>query len=93
MRELQEARMEEAQTGVVVAQAGDKLKALLRSRRFWACVAATAVSGLLYGLGEIDGNQFMDAITLIAAVYVGSIAIEDGLRSLITLWLQEPEIH
>lgn len=72
-------------------QAADKIGALLRSRRFWACVAATTVTGALYGLGEIDGAQFTHAVTLIAGVYVGSIALEDGLRGLITIWLQEPE--
>lgn len=74
-----------------VVQAGDKLKALLRSRRFWACAAATTVTGALYGLGEIDGAQFTNAVTLIAGVYIGSVALEDGLRGLITIWMQEPE--
>lgn len=78
-------------TSLRVVEAGDKLKALLRSRRFWTCVAATAVTGVLYSMGEIDGGQFTSAVTLIAGIYIGSVAIEDGLRNLITVWLQEPE--
>jgi hypothetical protein len=78
-------------TDTSVELAGSKLKALLRSRRFWTCVAATAVTGVLYSLGEIVGGQFTNAVTLIAGIYIGSVAIEDGLRNLITVWLQEPE--
>ena len=83
--------MEELQQPADIAQAGDKLKTLLRSRRFWTCVAATAVTGALYSFGQIDAAQFTDAVTLIAGIYIGSVAIEDGLRNLITVWLQEPE--
>ncbi len=54
-------------------------------------MATTAVTGVLYSLGEIGGSQFTNAVTLIAGIYIGSVAIEDGLRNLITVWLQEPE--
>ena len=74
-----------------VAESGDKLKTLMRSRRFWTCVAATTVTGLLYSLSEIDGGQFTNAMTLVAGIYIGSVALEDGLRNLITLWLQAPK--
>lgn len=73
-----------------VAEAGDKVKTLMRSRRFWTCIAATTVTGLLYGFNEIDGQQFTHAVTLIASIYIGSVALEDGLRNLVTLWLQTP---
>lgn len=89
-KEMTELNQQES-TGLRVVEAGDKLKALLRSRRFWTCVAATAVTGVLYSMGEIDGGQFTSAVTLIAGIYIGSVAIEDGLRNLITVWLQEPE--
>ncbi len=73
-----------------ISEAGEKLKTLLRSRRFWTCIAATTTTGVLYSLGEIDGGQFTNAMTLIASIYIGSVALEDGLRNLVTLWLRQP---
>jgi len=67
------------------AEAG-KMATLLRSRKFWATVTASAVSAYLYASGELSAESFASATALIAGIYVGSVALEDGLRGLVALW-------
>lgn len=63
-----------------------KLKRLLRSRKFWTTTSALAITGYLYLSGDLSADSFANATALIAGIYVGSIAIEDGLRGLINIW-------
>jgi len=64
----------------------NKLGALLHSRKFWTTAAATAVTVYLYATGELSAESFADSAVLIAGIYVGSVALEDGLRNLVNLW-------
>jgi len=56
----------------------EKIKALLKSRKFWAAVVAlvAAVSGL--ALEQIDMWQFIQAVVVIAGSYSTGVAIEDN---------------
>ena len=66
----------------------DKFKVLMRSRKFWTTVIAATVSTYLYAAGELSAESFASTAALVAGIYVGSVAIEDGLRNLINLWTE-----
>lgn len=57
----------------------EKLKTLLASRKFWALVIAilTAASG--YYTGAIQIWVVQDMIVKALMVYIGAVAVEDGL--------------
>lgn len=58
----------------------EKLMWVLTSRKFWASVlGVVSVIGLALGYDELPADQAADLIVKIIAVYVGSIAVEDGL--------------
>lgn len=64
-----------------------KLDALLHSRKFWAATVAALTTVALYVLGEISADQFALSLTWIAGIYIGSVAVEDGLSRIFTIWL------
>ncbi|KKN37808.1 hypothetical protein LCGC14_0759830 [marine sediment metagenome] len=72
--------------GTIRTDRKSKLTLLVQSRKFWTAVAAAAVTAFLYYRGELYGAELADAITLIAAIYIGSVALEDGLHNLINIW-------
>lgn len=58
----------------------EQLVWVLKSRKFWASLiglAAVIIAAL--GLPELPEDKLIDAIVTIITVYVGSIAVEDGL--------------
>ncbi len=59
-----------------------KFKRLLKSRKFWAAVISiVSVLGAYYTdqSASLDVGKIVDAIVTIGAVYIGSVALEDGL--------------
>ena len=64
-----------------------KLQELVRSRKFWA---ATVVLGMALGLwqmGEISGEELAQVMAIAGGIYIGAVALEDGLRSASALLL------
>ena len=57
-----------------------KISALLLSRKFWALVTAVVLVAQKYSLGEIDAFQALQLLIAAIVVYIGSVAVEDGLR-------------
>ena len=43
--------------------------------------AGLALTLLLRQMGEIDGRQAVEAVTWIVSVFMGAVALEDGLRN------------
>lgn len=60
----------------------NKLVWVLRSRKFWASIVGL-VSVLLvaFGLPELPDETLINAIVTIIGIYVGSVAVEDGLSN------------
>jgi hypothetical protein len=54
----------------------DKFKAIVISRKFWACVASTIVLLNTAGLTPV---QIATGLITIWSVYVAATAVEDGL--------------
>ena len=68
-----------------------KLTRVLQSRKVWASLIALGVTILLWRMGEIDGHQFATAIETITGVFVGAVALEDGLSNVFQIWVHEPD--
>lgn len=66
-----------------------KLQQVLASRKVWASVIAALIALSLYITGGIDGDAFIRAITVIAGIFTGSVALEDGLSALISGYAEE----
>lgn len=63
-----------------------KLRTLMRSRKFWTTVIASSITVYLYANGNITAETLADSAALIAGIYVGSVALEDGLSGLANIW-------
>lgn len=59
----------------------DRFSGVLRSRKFWAAVVSLLVSTGILQTSEAQEAEMVNAILLVAgaAVYIFSVAIEDGL--------------
>ena len=64
-----------------------KGRQLIRSRKFWASALSLAVTVALWRMHQIDGAQLANAIGWITGVFVGSVAVEDGLSNLFHIWI------
>jgi hypothetical protein len=65
-----------------------KLEQLLRSRKLWAATLIMATSMGLYALGEIDAVVLASLVAVSGGVYMGSVALEDGLSAALGLWMK-----
>jgi hypothetical protein len=63
---------------------------LTHSRKFWASFIALILTLALWYTGEINSDQFSKAILWIAGVFTGAVAVEDGLRNLLSVWIVDP---
>ena len=66
--------------------AENKLTTALKSRKLIASAIALGISSALYWAGDIDGQQLASITAIVAAVYTGSVALEDGLTAIIRTW-------
>ncbi len=62
----------------------------VQSRKVWAGLLALAVTLLLRQLGEIDGPQTVEAVTWIVGIFMGAVALEDGLRNVFSTLARLP---
>jgi hypothetical protein len=56
-----------------------KLAQVMESRKVWAGVLGLVVTLALWWLGEIDGARAVEALTWVLGIFIGSVALEDGL--------------
>lgn len=63
-------------------QQPNKLAGVLRSRKFWAAVLSIAGTFGVDAVKDLDPDTLVFAIETIGGVYIGSIAVEDGLTHL-----------
>lgn len=61
-----------------------KLMQVLQSRKVWASAIALLIAVALYWADQITGAQLTWASAIIAGIFTGSVALEDGLSSLAT---------
>ena len=55
----------------------EQLTKILRSRKFWALIAALAATGAGYASGSLDVWQTVQAVIAALAVYSTGVALED----------------
>jgi hypothetical protein len=58
-----------------------QLERLLRSRKFWALIAALVTIAAGWSSGELNGWQAVQGVIAALAVYSTGVAIEDAGRS------------
>ena len=58
-----------------------KLQELVRSRKFWAATVILAMALGLWQMGEISGQELATVMSIAGGIYIGAVALEDGLRS------------
>jgi hypothetical protein len=56
----------------------EQLKALFRSRKFWALLTALATTAAAFSAGKIDGWQAVLAVIASTQVYALATAVEDA---------------
>ncbi len=61
-----------------------KWRQLLYSRKAWAGLLGLVITLGLWALGEIDGAQAVAALTWVLGIFMGAVAVEDGLRNVLT---------
>ena len=67
-----------------------KWEQVLKSRKAWASLIALGVTLALYQMGEINAAQFASALTTLTGIFVGSVALEDGLSNIMHVWMTDP---
>lgn len=60
-----------------------KLRQVLQSRKAWAGLLALGVTMGLWFLGELEGSEVVEAMTWVVGIFMGAVALEDGLRGLL----------
>lgn len=60
-----------------------KLRQVLQSRKVWAGLLALGVTLGLWSLGELEGAEVVEAMTWVVGIFMGAVALEDGLRGLL----------
>lgn len=58
----------------------EQLAKILRSRKFWALIAALAATGAAYASGNLDVWQAVQAVIAALAVYSTGVALEDRAK-------------
>lgn len=61
-----------------------KWRRMLYSRKAWAGLLGLVITLGLWALGEIDGAQAVAALTWVLGIFMGAVAVEDGLRNVLT---------
>jgi hypothetical protein len=59
-----------------------KLKQVMESRKAWAGVLGLVTTLTLWWVGEIDGARAVEAMTWVLGIFIGSVALEDGMARL-----------
>jgi hypothetical protein len=61
-----------------------KWRQMLYSRKVWAGLLGLVITMGLWALGEIDGAQAVAALAWVLGIFIGAVAVEDGLRNVLT---------
>jgi hypothetical protein len=56
-----------------------KLAQVAQSRKVWAGVLGLLVTGALWWVGEIESARALEAMTWVVGIFIGSVALEDGM--------------
>ena len=64
-------------------QVEEKWRQVVQSRKVWAGLIGLAATLGLWWLGEIDGRVAVEALTWVVSIFIGAVAVEDGLAQLI----------
>lgn len=63
---------------------GAKWRQVVTSRKVWAGLLGTVITLGLWALGEIDGAQAVAALAWVLGIFIGAVAVEDGLRNVLS---------
>lgn len=61
-----------------------KWRQVVASRKVWAGLLGLVITLGLWGLGEIDGAQAVAAMAWVLGIFMGAVAVEDGLRNVLS---------
>lgn len=56
-----------------------KLAQVTQSRKVWAGALGLLVTGALWWAGEIESTRALEAMTWVVGIFIGSVALEDGM--------------
>ena len=65
-----------------------KFDDLLASRKFWGAMLVLATTVALYALDELTAAEVADSMALVVGIYMGSVALEDGLARAFAVWMR-----
>lgn len=57
------------------------MKNVLKSRKFWALITALVATGGAVSLGDITQLEALKLAVDALMIYIGAVAVEDGLRN------------
>jgi hypothetical protein len=60
-----------------------KLALALQSRKVWAGLLGLGVTLCMWWLGEIDGPAAVEALSWVVGIFIGAVALEDGMVGLL----------
>ena len=64
---------------------------VLASRKVWAGALGLVATLGLWWLGEIDGARAVEAMTWVLGIFIGSVALEDGMTRLFGTLMHAPQ--
>ena len=59
-----------------------KVIQIVQSRKMWASMIGLVATLGLWWMGEIDGARAVEAMTWVLGIFIGSVALEDGMTRL-----------
>ena len=59
-----------------------KVVQVVESRKVWAGVIGLVTTLTLWWAGEVDGSRAVEAMTWVLGIFIGSVALEDGMTRL-----------
>ena len=87
MAKVEQGEMREDEAGRLPV----KVRQVLASRKVWAGVMGLVVTLALWALGEIDGARAVEALTWVLGIFIGAVALEDGMTRLFNTLAGGPE--
>lgn len=56
----------------------------------WGALLALTTTAALYALDELSPGEVADAMALAVGIYMGAVALEEGLARSLTVWMRGP---
>jgi hypothetical protein len=83
MRELSNPqRADEVERELPLQGIHPKAMQVVQSRKVWAGVIGLVATLGLWWVGEIDAARAVEALTWVLGIFIGSVALEDGMTRL-----------